>query len=280
MRNPSRPPCPVRFRIDKSSLVRLVGFSALLMHGDTTVLDRWLWLKRRLPKTANGESLLDAGCGNGVFTIGAARRGYRALGLTHEGRDCTAAKERALLCNTEQAAFETLDLRQLDGRRDLAEKFDVVICLETIEHVLDDLQLVRGLAACLRPGGHLLLTTPNYHYRAITPDNNGPFSKFEDGRHVRRGYTRAMLAELCAQAGLTLERRSFCTGLLSQKATLLFRLLSRAHPLLGWAVILPLRALPPLLDRPITSLLGWPYFSICLEAYKPRYVPMEAQGEG
>jgi hypothetical protein len=43
--------------MDKSALVRLVGFPATLIHGDPLVLDRWFWLKARLPKTRNGESI-------------------------------------------------------------------------------------------------------------------------------------------------------------------------------------------------------------------------------
>ena len=46
--------------MDRSQLVKLLGFPATLIHGDTLVLDRWLWLKRRLPLTAAGETLLDA----------------------------------------------------------------------------------------------------------------------------------------------------------------------------------------------------------------------------
>ena len=49
------------------------------------------------------------------------------------------------------------------------------------------------------------------------------------------------------------------------------RLGGRVHPLVGWGLILPFRPLVPLLDPLATPLLRWPGFSICLEAYKPRY---------
>ena len=70
---------------------------------------------------------------------------------------------------------------------------------------------------------------------------------------------------------LTLERVTFCSGLISQKLTGVLRLLSRVHRVLGWSAILPLRWLPPLLDPLVTRVVGWPYFSICIEAYKPRF---------
>jgi SAM-dependent methyltransferase len=259
--------------MDKSLLVRLVGFPATLIHGDTLVLDRWQWLRRRLPITANGERLIDIGCGSGAFTIGAAKRGYRALGLSWDARNQTEARNRARMCRERGAEFSVCDVRRLDERTEYREQFDVVICAENIEHILNDLKLLRDVADCLKPGGRLLLTTPYYHYRAITSGDNGRFCLTETGGHVRRGYTAAMLAELCQSAGLWCEQVSYCSGVLSQKATGLMRLASRLHPLLGWGLVLPLRPLVPFLDPLATRLLWRPWFSICIEAYKPRYSP-------
>jgi 2-polyprenyl-3-methyl-5-hydroxy-6-metoxy-1,4-benzoquinol methylase len=257
--------------MDKSLLVRVFGFPATLVHGDTLVLDRWRWLKNRLPVTANGERLLDVGCGTGAFTIGAARRGYRALGLSWDERNQATAQYRAELCHTPGASFDVLDVRRLDTRSDLRDTFDVALCLECVEHILDDRKLIRDIAACLRPGGRLLLTTPNYDYRAITREDNGPFAPAETGWHVRRGYTQAMLRELCDEAELRCEEVGYCSGWMSQKVTLLLRALSSVHPLIGWGLTLPLRLLPPAFDGLLTRCTGWPGYSICLTAYKPRF---------
>ena len=83
----------------------------------------------------------------------------------------------------------------------------------------------------------------------------------------------AMLEELCEHSGLKVERISYCSGYASQKVAAVMRRLSAINVLLAWSLTLPLRALPPLLDPIITVLLGWPYLSICLEAYKPRQFP-------
>ena len=161
--------------MDRSALVRHFGFPATLVHGDPLVLDRWLWLKARLPKTRNDERLLDVGCGTGAFSIGAALRGYRALGLSWDERNQMVAKERATFCKASSAQFEVQDIRELDHRADLVGGFDVVICLETIEHVMEDLKLMRTMARCMKPGGRLLLTTPYLLYRAISPATWGHF---------------------------------------------------------------------------------------------------------
>lgn len=257
--------------MDKSALVRLIGFPATLIHGDTLVLDRWLWLKKRLPKTNNGEKLIDIGCGSGAFSVGAALRKYETLGLSWDERNQGIANRRAKICNAYCANFEVLDVRYLDNRRDLIGKFDIAVCCENIEHIINDKKLISDMSACLKPGGRLLLTTPYLLYQPISSTELGPFAKFEDGGHVRRGYTKAMLEELCQHAGLIPERISFCGGFLSQKITSLLRVLTKIHPLFGWTVILPLRLLPPIFDKLITNMVRWPYFSICLEAYKPRF---------
>jgi 2-polyprenyl-3-methyl-5-hydroxy-6-metoxy-1,4-benzoquinol methylase len=257
--------------LDKSMLVRLFGFRASFIHGDPLMADRWLWMKKRLPETRNAERLIDIGCGTGAFSIGAALRGYDVLGLSWDGRNQRVAGERAIICGVDNAKFEVLDVRKLDSRTDLTGAFDVAVCLENIEHIIDDKKLMVDIALCLKPGGRLLLTAPNFLYRPITSGDKGPFSKAEDGGHVRRGYTRAMLEELCDQAKLMIDNISYCSGFLSQKITFIQRVVAKIHPLFAWATILPLRLLPPIFDGFVTSLLRWPYYSICLEAYKPRH---------
>ncbi|MGH9867793.1 MAG: class I SAM-dependent methyltransferase [Candidatus Polarisedimenticolia bacterium] len=233
------------------------------------VLDRWNWLKRRLPRTESGERLLDVGCGSGAFTIGAALRGYESLGLSWDERNQRVAAERAVLCGAPSARFEVQDVRRIDERTDLAGRFDVVICLEVIEHILDDGRLMRLLAGCIRPGGRLLLTTPYVNYVPITPNEAGPWHTVENGWHVRKGYDEPQLRGLCEQAGLVLQASSYCGGYMSQKVCWVQWMVSRIHPMVAWGAILPLRVLPPLLDSALESWTSWPSYSICIEAQKP-----------
>jgi SAM-dependent methyltransferase len=257
--------------LDRSFLVRHFGWGAALIHGGTDTLDRWLWLKKRLYRTGNQERLLDVGCGTGAFTIGAARRGYKALGLSWDEQNQAIAQERASICRVDGAKFEILDIRKLDERQDLVGKFDVAICCEVIEHVLDDRKLVRDIAATLKPGGYLLLTAPYLRYIAMSPGDEGPFPTYETGWHVRRGYTRAMLSELCDHANLVLEHQTYCTGLVSQYVGRLSRRLAKFSRWLSWPLVLPLRILPPILDPIVMWIIPYPQYSICIEAYRPRF---------
>ena len=104
--------------VDKSILVQLFGFPATILHGELLLLDRWRWLKKRLPITRNDEKLIDIGCGSGAFTIGAALRGYEAVGLSWDKRNQDVALERAKLCRASRATFSLQGVRLLDQRLD------------------------------------------------------------------------------------------------------------------------------------------------------------------
>lgn len=253
--------------LDKSLLIRIFGYRAAFLHGDCLMLDRWRFVQQHLPVTANGESVLDVGCGSGAYAIALAKRGYTATGLSWDERNQSVAEQRARIAGAKATRFPIGDARKLDTMPHFAGKFDYILSLENIEHIIDDRKLMRDLAACLKPGGWLVLTTPNQNYRAITAEDNGPFPVVENGWHVRRGYTRAMLEELCAAAGLRIEQSGSCSGFFSQKLTWLMRR-GRAA---GWAAVLPLRIVPLLLDRLVARLTGYPDYSLTLVAYKPRF---------
>jgi 2-polyprenyl-3-methyl-5-hydroxy-6-metoxy-1,4-benzoquinol methylase len=240
------------------------------------VLDRWRWLRRRLPLADDG-NVLDVGCGSGVFTMGAARRGYRAVGLSWDERNQAIAISRAKMLGFENVSFPICDLRRLDERRELHGSFDIALCLETIEHILDDQKLVKDICACLKAGGWLLLTTPNFFHHPMLLGDRGPFFRpIENGGHVRRGYSPAMLRELCDRAGLQVEEIDYVSNYFSQLVTTVLRILNLClGQKIGWLVSFPLRVLSLLLDGWLGRWLGnWldrPGYSITLVAYKPRF---------
>jgi SAM-dependent methyltransferase len=247
-------------------VLRVFGWRSLLIHGDPTVLDRWRWLSRHLRK--GDARTFDAGCGNGGFSIYAARRGNAVLAASFSEREQQDARRRAQELGIGGIDFRILDLRELEAHRAALGTFEQIICFETIEHVSDDAGLVRSLAEMLAPGGRLLLTAPFDAHRPLYTEERSP-SPIEDGSHVRYGYSQRRLRELARAAGLEVAEEGFVSGFVSQKLTDLMRRLSERVGLkAAWAILLPLRALV-LLDVPLGRLLRYPYLSVALCALKP-----------
>jgi 2-polyprenyl-3-methyl-5-hydroxy-6-metoxy-1,4-benzoquinol methylase len=99
-----------------------------------------------------GREFLDAGCGTGHFSAVAASRGARVTSL--DVGDALMA-EVARKVDSERVVGSILDLPFAD------RSFDVVLSTEVIEHTPRPAQAVRELARMVRPGGLLVVTTPN-----------------------------------------------------------------------------------------------------------------------
>lgn len=122
------------------------------------VRDAILRAARRLPGYPN-LSALDLSCGRGEILAALARDGCRARGTQYRGDDYKL---------TEQTGpIETAGL-PIDPDVDLTKplpygsgEFDLVLLSEVLEHLPDQRTVVAEAARVLRPGGHLLLSTPN-----------------------------------------------------------------------------------------------------------------------
>jgi len=256
----------------KLILINLLGYRILLFTGDLLVYDRYRWLIKYLPRTRNGEKLLDVGCGSGAFTIAAAARGYHATGISWDTRNQHEAERTASLSSIkDKTDFDVLDIRSLHQHTSYHQTFDVCINFENIEHIINDNKLMIDIYQCLKPGGMLLFSSPNFFLHPISQTDQGPFSTIEDGGHVRRGYTKVMLEELCENAGFRIELISGCSGYFSQRITRIYRFFFGFHPLLAWLVVLPLRIIPVLFDGLFRRFFRYRDYSICMIAMKPRY---------
>jgi len=96
-------------------LLRALGWRLLLLHSDTLVLDRWLWLRRHLRK--GPLRTFDAGCGNGAFSIFARLSGNEVVAASFSAEEQTDARRRAELVGASGIDFRTLDLRELEDDR-------------------------------------------------------------------------------------------------------------------------------------------------------------------
>lgn len=241
----------------KNTLIKLFGLEFVALFSGPAGFDRWIWLKKNLML---GElKTLDAGCGSGTFTLYAGKIGNKALGISFDRSNIDTAKERAQIMNIRNADFLKWDLRELSKIISDIGLFDQVICFETIEHIMDDKQLIADLSALLKPGGRILLTTPYKYYNHLLGDK---LSTFEDGGHVRWGYTFKEIEDLFSKNGLEVIAEEYITGVISQQICNLERLLGK---LLGgyaaWVLSFPFRVFQ-CLDNHLTKMFNYPYLTI------------------
>ena len=108
----------------------------------------------------SGRRVLDVGCGGGVFSEAMALSGAIVTGLDVEPQAINTAKAHA---KQEKLAIEYVCQPIEDFQADL---FDVVTCMEMLEHVPDPSLIIKHCARLLKPGGYLFLSTINRTPRA------------------------------------------------------------------------------------------------------------------
>jgi len=109
------------------------------------------WAIEHLPKDVG--SLLDVGCADGRFVHAVAGKGIDARGVDHSMRLVEMGNARYGEARLSRSSIEELDA---EGAR-----FDAVTLFEVIEHVPDPLAVLRAAARLVRPGGVLIVSTPN-----------------------------------------------------------------------------------------------------------------------
>lgn len=113
-----------------------------------------------LEKTAgvSGKQVLDVGCGGGILSESLAREGATVTGI--DLGEAPLAVARLHLKETGQQ----VDYRNISVEKLATEKqgqFDVVTCLEMLEHVPDPASVVRSCAQLVKPGGQVFFSTIN-----------------------------------------------------------------------------------------------------------------------
>jgi 2-polyprenyl-6-hydroxyphenyl methylase/3-demethylubiquinone-9 3-methyltransferase len=101
-----------------------------------------------------GKTALDVGCGAGLLAEPLTRLGAKVTGLDASPELIVAARHHAAAVGLE-IDYRAGELAALEGQ------FDLVTCMEVIEHVADPAGFVPNLAARLAPGGLLIMSTPN-----------------------------------------------------------------------------------------------------------------------
>ncbi len=117
---------------------------------------RFGYIAERAP--LKGARVLDVGCGGGILSESLARAGADVIGI-----DLAAAVLDVARLHLLESGLE-VDYREVSVEvlaDEMSGQFDVITCLEMLEHVPDPTSVIRACADLLKPGGRLFLSTLN-----------------------------------------------------------------------------------------------------------------------
>ncbi|HMM54264.1 MAG TPA: bifunctional 2-polyprenyl-6-hydroxyphenol methylase/3-demethylubiquinol 3-O-methyltransferase UbiG [Candidatus Desulfobacillus sp.] len=153
-----------------------------------------------------GKTVLDVGCGGGILAEAMAARGARVTGIDLSDKALAVARLH-LLESGRQVDYRKLSAEELAQESPAA--FDVVTCLEMLEHVPDPASTVHACAALARPGGSVFFSTLNRNPKAYLFAVIGAeyvLKLLPRGTHDYAKFIRpAELARYCREAGLQVE---------------------------------------------------------------------------
>ena len=171
-----------------------------------------------------GKRVVDVGCGGGLLAEAMAHRGARVTGI-----DLGEAPLAVARLHAEESGVE-VDYRCISVEamaEETPDQFDVVTCLEMLEHVPDPASVVRACAALVKPGGQLFFSTLNRNPKAYLLAILGAeyvLGLLPRGTHDYEKFIRpAELAGWCRANGLEVQEQS---GLVYNPLTRHYRL----HP--------------------------------------------------
>ena len=113
----------------------------------------------------DGAKTVDIGCGGGILTDAMARRGANALGIDLSVKALKVAQLHALEVSTRGVAYREISAEALALESPAA--FDVVTCMEMLEHVPDPASVVRACSVLVKPGGWVFFSTLNRNAKSF-----------------------------------------------------------------------------------------------------------------
>jgi len=118
---------------------------------------RLQWIQSLAP--LQGREVLDVGCGGGILSDAMARAGATTLGIDLASKSLKVAQLHALEAQTPNVRYREVSVEDL--ARERPASFDVVTCMEMLEHVPDPAAIVRACAELVKPGGWVFFSTLN-----------------------------------------------------------------------------------------------------------------------
>ena len=124
---------------------------------------RLAWIDDLVP--LKGKRVVDIGCGGGILADSMARKGADVLGIDLATKALRVAQLHALEAQTEGVTYREVSAEKLADEQPAS--FDVVTCMEMLEHVPEPASVVRACATLVKPGGRVFFSTINRNPKAF-----------------------------------------------------------------------------------------------------------------
>ncbi len=112
-----------------------------------------------------GKRIVDVGCGGGILSEALAREGAEVLGIDLSAELVDIAELHALEQGVDKVRYERISAEELAGRE--PESFDLVTCMEMLEHVPRPASVVAACARLVKPGGKVFFSTLNRNLKSF-----------------------------------------------------------------------------------------------------------------
>jgi len=150
------------------------------------------------------KQVLDVGCGGGILSDAMARVGAHVTGIDLATKSLKVAQLHALETQTPNVSYREVSAEALAAEKPAS--FDVVTCMEMLEHVPDPASVVRACATLVKPGGWVFFSTLNRNPQSFLFAIVGAeyvLNLLPTGTHEYAKFIRpSELAGFCREAGL------------------------------------------------------------------------------
>ncbi len=168
------------------------------------------WINGIVP--LSGKKVLDIGCGGGILAESMARKGANVTGIDLSEKALKVADLHSLESGV-QVRYELISAEAMAAREPGA--YDVVTCMEMLEHVPDPAAVVHACATLVKPGGHVFFSTINRNPKSylfavlgaeyilrLLPKGTHDYAKFIKPAELAQ-YIRNATLDLKALKGMT-----------------------------------------------------------------------------
>jgi 2-polyprenyl-6-hydroxyphenyl methylase/3-demethylubiquinone-9 3-methyltransferase len=121
------------------------------------------YIKTHSGGSLDGKKILDVGCGGGILSEAMAVEGAQVLGIDMAEAGLEVAKLH-LLESGQKVQYRKIPVEELALEN--AQKFDVVTCLEMLEHVPDPSAVIKACSELVKPDGHIFFSTLNRNLKS------------------------------------------------------------------------------------------------------------------